>query len=172
MTRWLVLAVLVAACGDDSSGVNGDGGAEDAAAARDGATLDSAVRDSAPPDVFLTSDGGACPNLVGSYTVSTVGDGCGTLNASAPQCVQGLSPCSIHFVSSPATGVGAVNGGATLTADGSFTNANLIFGTGQRSGCTGSWDAANNKLIANCGGFNPSTQSCTVTMIRTSATCP
>ena len=174
------MAVLVAmglgACGDDSGGTTADGGGDaasaDAAGGRDGATLDAALRDAAPPDVFLTSDSATCPNLVGGYTmVMTVGAGCGDLNTSAPQCVQGLSACSIHFVSAPAGATGAVNGGATLLTDGTFSNASLIFGTVQRSGCVGSWNAAANTLTATCGGTG-SSQSCTVTMVRTAATCP
>jgi hypothetical protein len=120
------------------------------------------------------ADAGPCPNVFGAYSMlMTTGQGCGDLNTSAPQCIQGTSTaCFAHFVSVVAGGgTGAVNGGAMLQMDGSFSGASLIFGTAQRTGCVGSWNEATQTMTANCGGTG-STQSCTVTMVRSAATCP
>jgi hypothetical protein len=112
--------------------------------------------------------------VFGRYTMlMTTGAGCGNLNTGAPQCIQGTNQaCFAHFVSVvPGGGTGAVNGGAMLQMDGSFSGANLIFGTVQRSGCVGSWNQATSTMTANCGGTG-SSQSCTVTMVRSASTCP
>jgi hypothetical protein len=78
--------------------------------------------------------------------------------------------CAFQLVSAPATGSPAVNGVVILQSDGSFSGAALQFGTVQRTGCTGQWDAASQTLTLDCGGMG-SSQSCVVTMTRTGSAC-
>ena len=75
--------------------------------------------------------------------------------------------CALHFVSVPEAGSGAVNGGAQLEADGTFSGASLYLGTIQRTGCVGTWNESTSTMEVTCGGTGTS-QSCTVTMSRTS----
>lgn len=144
-------------------------------AAPDDGSVDLSSGDGArpmPSSDLWGVDAGPCPDVFGSYSVQVAGQGCGDLNANAPQCLKGTTmTCAAHFVSVPASGPGAVNGQAMLTSDGSFTNAMLLFGTVQRSGCVGSWDSATSTMTADCGGMG-SSQSCVVTLTRTSVTCP
>jgi hypothetical protein len=141
-------------------------------AAMDLAGSDLATGDANAPIDLAGVDFGPCPNVLGQYSVSIMGQGCSDLNPSAPQCIKGTSTaCTAHFVSVPATGPGAVNGAAMLMMDGSFSGAMLLFGTQQRSGCVGTWDAATSTMTADCGGMG-SSQSCIVTLTRTSLICP
>jgi hypothetical protein len=142
--------------------------------AMDGSTSDLAGADlatSAPIDLAGV-DFGPCPYVFGTYSVSMMGQGCSDLNPNAPQCIKGTNTaCTAHFVSVPASGPGAVNGAAMLMMDGSFSGAMLIFGTQQRSGCVGTWDSSTSTMTVDCGGMG-SSQSCVVTLTRTSLTCP
>jgi hypothetical protein len=132
-------------------------------------TVDSAKP---PADLISSADAGPCPDVTGAFSVSMSGAGCGNLNTGAPQCIAPSgTDCVVDFVSTPTTGNAAVNGQATIQMDGSFTNAALMFGTAQRTGCVGSWNAATSTLTADCGGVG-STQSCIVTLTRTGASCP
>jgi hypothetical protein len=55
--------------------------------------------------------------------------------------------------------------------DGSFTGAAITEGTGNRTGCTGTWNAGTSTLTVDCGGVG-SSQSCIATLTRSSLTCP
>ena len=159
----LLAGLLGASCTEANTGAATDGmSATDLA----GADLGASATDLAGVDL------GPCPNVFGTYSVSIMGQGCSDLNASAPQCIKGTSTvCAAHFVSVPASGPGAVNGQASLMSDGSFANAMLLFGSVQRSGCVGTWDPATSTMTADCGGIG-SSQSCVVTLTRTSTSCP
>lgn len=166
--------IVVAACGaalfacdSSSTSANGDGGVDASA------SVDLASSDGAAADLSNGADsGGPCPDVFGKYSVAASGQGCGDLNANAPQCIQGTNTvCAAHFVSAPPGGTGAVNGMASLKQDGSFDGAALIFGTVQRSGCTGTWDPGTSTMTVDCGGTG-SSQSCVVTLVRTASTCP
>lgn len=119
-----------------------------------------------------TGTGLPCPDETGAYSAMEVGQGCGDVNVAAMQCIKANGTCDVHLVSPTSTGGECLNGPASLDMSGNFTNGMIIMGTVQRSGCTGTWNAANNTLAVNCGGPNPSSQMCTVTLTRTSATCP
>jgi hypothetical protein len=110
-------------------------------------------------------DAGPCPDQHGAYTIALSGQGCGDLSATGPECVT-QSACAITFAS---TG-GGLSGTATLGMDGSFTGAAITEGTGNRTGCTGTWNAGTSTLTVDCGGVGTS-QSCVATLTRTSLTC-
>jgi hypothetical protein len=95
-----------------------------------------------------SADAGPCTGERGAYSISLSGQGCGDLNASAPECI----------------------GTASLGADGSFSGAAITEGTGNRTGCVGTWNAATSTLTVDCGGVG-SSQSCRATLTRTSMTC-
>jgi hypothetical protein len=142
--------MVLAACGA-SKGNNRPDAAVDAG-------LDAAV------------DAGACPDQHGAYSIVLSGQGCGDLNASAPECIT-QSTCSITLASSAPSGGNALNGTAMLGMDGSFTGAAITEGTVNRTGCTGTWNASASALTVDCGGVG-SSQSCIATLTRTSKTCP
>jgi hypothetical protein len=77
--------------------------------------------------------------------------------------------CAFQLVSSGSGGT-AVNGVIDLQNDGSFSGAALQFGSVQRTGCVGQWDAGMQTLTLDCGGMG-SSQSCIVTMTRTGSSC-
>jgi hypothetical protein len=116
-------------------------------------------------DVDAGFDAGPCPDQHGAYSVALSGAGCGD-TATAGQCVT-QSGCHITFGSTPAT---ALNGFASLGMDGSFTMAAITEGTGNRTGCVGTWDATTATLTVDCGGVG-SSQSCRATLTRTATTC-
>jgi hypothetical protein len=116
-----------------------------------------------------SADAGPCTGERGAYSISLGGQGCGDLNASAPECVV-QSACGITFVSNSPGGVNGLNGTASLGADGSFTGAAITEGTGNRTGCTGTWNAATSTITVDCGGVG-SSQSCRATLTRTAMTC-
>jgi hypothetical protein len=92
---------------------------------------------------------------------------CGNLNAKAPQSLQGTTlTCALHFVSVVPDGVGAVNGGATLRADGTFSDATLILGTVTRNQCKGAWEQSTQTMTIACSGSGGSGGDCTVVLTR------
>jgi hypothetical protein len=115
-----------------------------------------------------------CPDVHGAYAVTAVdATGCGnSVNLSAPQCVrQPAMSCGITFRSMVSGGGnGAINGDATVQNDGSFMGAALMEGTSNRTGCTGTWNAANSTLTVDCGGTG-SSQACVLALRRTGPTC-
>jgi hypothetical protein len=147
---------------DASSGPDGSSGGPDSS----GGGPDSSGGDG------TTSEGGACPDITGTYgQISTSGLGCGDLNTKAPECiVLAQEVCAFQLTSSSGV-IPAVNGTVVLASDGSFSNASLQFGTIQRTGCTGQWDAGSKTLTLDCGGTG-TTQSCVVTMVHSGAPCP
>jgi hypothetical protein len=114
-------------------------------------------------------DAAACPDEHGKYSYVATGLGCGDLGVGSPECIR-QTACAITFVSAPSNAMAGLNGDPTIASDGSFTGGSIREGTLQRSGCTGSWDAASSTLIVVCGGMS-TTQSCTVTLTRTAAGC-
>jgi hypothetical protein len=120
------------------------------------------------------ADGAAaqpCPDELGSYTVALTGAGCGNLTAGAPQCIQaGAAVCQVKLSSQGAAG-SALNGTVDLDMTGNFSGGAVTEGTGNRTGCTGTWNALTSQLTVDCGGVG-SSQSCIATLTRTSDTCP
>ncbi len=178
------------------SGAGADGTTtpgDDAAMGTDtGSGADTSVTDSGtgPDTAFIGdsaltldgNDGGGCPNTLGGYSLLVAtGLGCGDLKTTAKQCIVpgGIGPtsnkCFIRFNSEQPGPDRAVNGpnggGLDLKSDGTFDNAALKEGSINRTGCTGSFDSATQTMTVICGGTGTS-QSCTVTMVRSSLTCP
>jgi hypothetical protein len=110
------------------------------------------------------------PDIFGGYgAILATGAGCGDLNTSAPQCIDGTTAdCIAHFVSAPASGASAVNGDAQLLRYGNFVHATLDFGSSMRTECIGSWDDNALAMSVTCG---TGSTLCVVTMTRTGA-CP
>jgi hypothetical protein len=178
--------------GGGSDGTSGSSSGGDGGGKGDGASGSSGGTDSGKTDGAGSSSGGVdasgdgpvdatddvvivgCPDVRGAYSITVVeGTGCGNLNPAARQCIRQAitAPCDILFVSKPQTGVAAINGDPTLQADGSFTFGALTEGTVNRTGCTGTWDAATSTMTVDCGGTG-SSQACVVALTRTSPTCP
>lgn len=177
---------------DSGGGADGTTTGDDAATNTDtGSGADTSVTDSgtAPDTAFIGdsaltldgNDGGGCPNTLGGYSFLTAtGLGCGDIDITAKQCIQfggnvgSSNACFIRFHSEQPTPGRAVNGPATgvdLQSDGTFTNADLKEGTVNRTGCIGSFNSATQTMTVTCGGTGTS-QSCVVTMVRSSLTCP
>jgi hypothetical protein len=156
---------------DATFGFDGGGPASDGRASGDDASPDDAAQ---PVDGGVAGDGPAapCPDVSGPYAISVVeGQGCGDLRASAPECIrQQAGQCDITFRSQSAVGAAAINGNAALQTDGSFTGAALKEGTGNRTGCTGSWDAATSTMTVDCGGMG-SLQACVLALKRGAGVC-
>jgi uncharacterized protein YjbI with pentapeptide repeats len=186
----LMMAALAigAGCADSPNAPGGDAGTDGGAgvdlAGVDLAGVDFAGVDFAGVDLAGAADGlratdlatvdtgGPCPNLVGSYSLSATGQGCGDLNVNAPQCILDVSSsCVAEFRSTAAGQLGAIVGTAMLQPDGSFSGADLQLGTVNRTGCTGTWDTSTSTLVVDCGGVGTS-QSCIVTLTRTATSCP
>jgi hypothetical protein len=111
-----------------------------------------------------TGDAG-CPDAFGTYEIKKADGTCGNLDANAPQAIRGTAQaCFLHFVSVVDGGIGAINGGATLGVDGTFSAATLIEGTAMRSPCSGTWDAQQEQMTIVCGGAG---DACTVELRRT-----
>jgi hypothetical protein len=116
-----------------------------------------------------------CPDELGAYSVAIMGAGCGNLTVGASQCIKaGGATCQVVLSSSGAAGK-ALNGSVDLDMSGSFSNGAIQEGTVQRTGCTGTWNAATSQLTVDCGG-DPNqpgnTQACVATLTRTGNTCP
>ena len=108
--------------------------------------------------------------------------GCGDFNSLAKQCVlPGPSSgsgsgnaCLVRFNSEQPATIPAVNGpmsGVDIKTDGTFDNAALRLGTINRTGCVGSFNEGTQTMTVTCGGTG-SSQSCTITLVRSSVTCP
>jgi hypothetical protein len=115
-------------------------------------------------------DAGPCPDQHGAYTIALSGQGCGDLNANAPECIA-QSSCHITLTSTVPAGPAGLNGMTQLGMDGSFTMGAIMEGTSNRTGCVGAWTASTSTLTVDCGGVGTS-QSCRATLTRTSKTCP
>ena len=131
------------------------------------ADIDASIADGGSDNDVATdaaSDAG-CPDVFGTYEIRNTSGTCGNLNENAPQAIRGTTQaCFLHFTSVVDGGIGAINGGATLGADGTFSGATLIEGTATRSPCSGSWDAQQEEMTVVCGG---SGDACTVELRRT-----
>jgi hypothetical protein len=113
-----------------------------------------------------SSPGQPCPDETGTYTVAISGAGCGDLMMSATQSITaGASVCQVKLVSQGAGGT-ALNATVTLDDYGNFSGGAVQEGTGQRTGCTGTWKAGASQLTVDCGG-TMSSQSCIATLTRT-----
>jgi hypothetical protein len=109
-----------------------------------------------------------CPDESGSYTIALMGAGCGDTSAGAPECLT-QTGCALTLTSSGAAGSG-LNGTVNLDDAGTFSNGAVREGTGNRTGCVGTWAPGTSTLTVDCGGVGTS-QSCVTTLSRTSATC-
>ncbi len=167
------LGALALACGgSDNTTVNGPDSSttNDAQNPNDSSGGDTSVSDGAVADTSTPVDSGACPDEHGFYTVMISGQGCGDLNAKAPQCIA-QQVCKINMSSQVPNGPAALNGMADLMMDGSFMMAAIKEGTVNRTGCVGAWDSNANTLTVDCGGVMTS-QSCRAVLTRTSFKCP
>lgn len=171
------------ATGDSASSPE-SGSGPDGSSTADGSTPVEGGRDASfLGDSALTldgNDGGGCPNALGAYApLVATGMGCGDFNSAAKQCILpvalgGSNACLLRFNSEQPATIPAVNGpqlGADLKPDGTFGNATLRLGTIVRTGCVGSFDEVAQTMTVTCGGTGTS-QSCTVTLVRSSVTCP
>ncbi|MGH7436369.1 MAG: hypothetical protein ACRENE_11910, partial [Polyangiaceae bacterium] len=152
--------------GAASSG-GGDGAASgDGTAAGDGSSADSGtgMTDGPLP---------ACPNVAGSYTIAlTQATGCTGVGVTATQCIRSNGGCSFELRSNATNGgTPGIDGSFTLSSSGTFDGATLTEGTGTqaRTGCTGSWSPSTMTMTVDCGGTG-TTQSCVVTLLRSSTT--
>jgi hypothetical protein len=146
-----------------SAGSSGSaGGGMDAGTNADGRTADAG----SGSDVATDRRGDAgCPDVFGTYDISSASGTCGDFNENAPQAIRGTTQvCALHFISVVDGGIGAINGGATLGANGTFSAATLIEGTASRSPCSGTWDSQQEEMTVVCGGAG---DSCTVVLQRT-----
>lgn len=154
--------------GDGAAGSSG-AGTSDGAAPGDAVASDSSLGDSATG----ATDGPAlsCPSVAGSYTITlTQAAGCGNLGITATQCIRSNGGCSYEFRSNATSGgASGIDGSFTLNSAGTFDGASLSEGSGNRSGCTGSWSASTMTMTVDCGGSGTS-QSCVATLVRTSTT--
>jgi hypothetical protein len=130
-----------------SAGRGGDGG--DGGPDADVNTAD------ARPDGDAAGDAG-CPDIFGTYEINNAdGTLCGDLDEEAPQEIRGTTQaCFLHFISVVDGGAPAVNGGATLGPNGTFSGATLTLGTVARTPCRGTWDASQQELTVICGTGN------------------
>jgi hypothetical protein len=175
------------ATGDSASNEPETGQGADGSSTADGSTPVDGGRDASfLGDSALTldgNDGGGCPNSLGGYApLVATGMGCGDFNALAKECILPVTSggsstanaCLIRFNSEQPATIPAVNGpqlGADLKPDGTFDNATLRLGTIVRTGCVGSFDEVAQTMTVTCGGTGTS-QSCTITLVRSSVTCP
>jgi hypothetical protein len=155
-----------------SSGSSGGGTADasnDGAATGDAVASDSGTGGGEAGTV--DASGPNCPNVTGSYSITlTQSGGCGTLGITASQCIRNNGGCNYEMRSNAASGGNpAIAGSFTLSASGTFDNAALQEGNANRTGCTGSWNATTSTMTVDCGGTN-TTQSCVVSLLRTSTT--
>lgn len=177
--------------GTDSGGTEGDaagnadGTTSDTGSGTDGSTADGGSDSSFLGDSALTldgNDGGGCPNVLGGYSpLVATGMGCGDFNSLAKQCVLpgsgsagSANACLVRFNSEQPATIPAVNGpigGVDIKTDGTFDMAALKLGTINRTGCVGSFNESTQTMTVTCGGTGTS-QSCTITMVRSSVTCP
>jgi hypothetical protein len=97
-----------------------------------------------------------------------MGAGCGDTSASAPECLTQVG-CTLTLASNGASGSG-LNGSVTLDGAGNFSSGAIGEGTGNRTGCTGTWQAGTSTLVVDCGGMG-SSQSCVATLTQSSLTC-
>jgi hypothetical protein len=123
--------------------------------------------DAKPPDASSAdATVNPCPDEAGAYSIALTGAGCGNLSATASECVM-QDVCTITLTT---TG-GGLAGTTPLGTDGSFANGAITEGTGNRTGCTGTWDPGKSTLTVDCGGIG-SGQSCIATLTRTASSCP
>lgn len=170
---------------EDAAG-NADGTTSDTGSGPDGTTPDGGFDSSFLGDSALTldgNDGGGCPNVLGGYKpLVATGMGCGDFNSLAKQCIlpgpggsaSGANACLVRFNSEQPATIPAVNGpinGVDIKTDGTFDMAALRLGTMNRTGCVGSFNESAQTMTVTCGGVG-SSQSCTITMVRSSVTCP
>ncbi len=162
--------------GGDPAGPPTDGGASaDSGALRDSATprrdtsppMDGSASDGAPTDSSMADSGPAdtsstvnCPDVFGAFSVFATGIGCGDLDNSATQRIDGdRMACAATFSSA-----GALNGTATISGAGSLSGASLTLGTGGGESCTGMWAAATSTWTLSCGSAGPS--RCNIQLVR------
>jgi hypothetical protein len=113
--------------------------------------------------------GGACPDEAGRYTMTIAGAGCGNLSTNNDECVT-QSACTINAFALGMGGNGLEASNITIDMLGAFSMAPVKEGNAARGGCVGTWDDAKSTLTIDCGGTG-STQSCIVTLTRSSTSC-
>jgi hypothetical protein len=100
-----------------------------------------------------TGSVGPCPNLFGAYSIMSALGNCDGLNENATQSITGNVPqCLAQFVSPPQEGGRGINGAGALDSSGDFKGAVLSFNGVQRTNCSGTWDAVEERMTVQCGG--------------------
>jgi hypothetical protein len=97
--------------------------------------------------------------------------GCGdSVGIAATQCIR-QTACGITFLSPMLTnGKSGINGSTSVQSNGDFDGAALTEGILDRTGCTGTWDAATSSMTVDCGG-TAALQACVLALKRGGA-CP
>jgi hypothetical protein len=90
--------------------------------------------------------------VFGTYEINNADGACGDINEDADQEIRGTAQaCFLHFISVVEGGSAAINGGANLGPNGTFSGATLTVGTMVRTDCTGSWNENQQELTVVCG---------------------
>ncbi len=185
----LGLGVCAGACsGSDSPPVDDAGAAVDSG----GGMLDAGSRDAGPPDAGGPGDAsgggsdagfdaavpidagsdagdvdaGPCPDINGRYDLALSGAGCGDLSMTpTQQRIDGNTSTCVYRPEFDGTSMG-VGGSLTLMADGTFTGATIMLGSGSYT-CDGSFNSTTSVLRLMCMAAAGGGGACNVTMTRT-----
>lgn len=145
--------------GGSGNGAGTDGGGSGGTAAGGGGSGGTAAGGTAGTG---GNGGPTCPDVFGQYDIVNLQGACNGVNKDAPQSIQGTDmACFAHFVSVVVQGNPGVNGGGQMDENGNFTGATLYLGKTERKNCTGTWDAAEERMTVKCPVQN---EFCTVTM--------
>jgi hypothetical protein len=103
--------------------------------------------------------------VLGIYVFNTANN-CGDLDEAAPQEIRSPGQaCTLNYISVNDGGPGlAINGGATIGPDGSFSGATLTLGTATSSPCSASWSEVGPVMTVTCGAVG---SECTMELRRT-----
>ena len=173
MNRWLacMIALLLGlvACGSDDDGVTPDAGPIPSDAGMDEEDAGPVEEDDAGP---VEEDAGPVEEDAGPMCLDTttmqgmyntaLGDtGCDDFIDFADQMIDptvGGGACDITFTSIEAKGTLAINGDATVDADGNFGDTTLQ-NNGADVTCSGAWNATDLTMTLTCG-------ACTITLTQ------
>ena len=102
----------------------------------------------------------ACMSMEGNFgNPAIAGTGCGELNNMASQRIESTAVQCQFLMNSGVVGPPGLNGSFVLDMAGTFSNTSFQVGTGQLTGCNGTWTDATNTMSVTCG-------SCMITLTR------